>query len=511
MKNNFFKNITKNNLNNNLEHVLSKKSFSEETKNILLSMFYKIENGYNDYKTVKRDTYEKKVYIQKLIDIIDKDCEKIEFLKQNDKSKEVVNKENKEIICYPIETQILYLLAKIQKKNVIVKYIDYYLEKAFSFVLNTGNNINIVEPLRDFNGFSWNVVSRDIEDINCNIIYQNMIFLMGNEFLDKWANNYNSLVDYFDIFQSEIEQKYGKKIKDGIVNTIMRLSIIINSIHDKEFEKELLEKKEQIKSVFEKMENTEEYLINITKLKRQKEKELKQLDQIINNKDLLAQEYTNRNNKLPLENKIFSIRVLKNALEEERINIVKEIENYSELMKPKEFLSKRENISKQMEILKVADKNTEEKIHKLVIELQKYVIKCLYKNVQNANNKQDIIELIYKYRYYCYIPISTKKNINEEEKLKKYLEKLGMEIIKKAIELKAIHQITEDTNLNYKITRKILLSKIISLEDINIKITENKESAILKIYDEEIEDAEMTVKKEKIKVKVNKKIKFVSL
>ena len=511
MKNNFFKNITKNNLNNNLEHVLSKKSFSEETKNILLSMFYKIENGYNDYKTVKRDTYEKKVYIQKLIDIIDKDCEKIEFLKQNDKSKEVVNKENKEIICYPIETQILYLLAKIQKKNVIVKYIDYYLEKAFSFVLNTGNNINIVEPLRDFNGFSWNVVSRDIEDINCNIIYQNMIFLMGNEFLDKWANNYNSLVDYFDIFQSEIEQKYGKKLKDGIVNTIMRLSIIINSIHDKEFEKELLEKKEQIKSVFEKMENTEEYLINITKLKRQKEKELKQLDQIINNKDLLAQEYTNRNDKLPLENKIFSIRVLKNALEEERINIIKEIENFSEVMKPKEFLSKRENISKQMEILKVADKNTEEKIHKLVIELQKYVIKCLYKNVQNANNKQDIIELIYKYRYYCYIPISTKKNINEEEKLKKYLEKLGMEIIKKAIELKAIHQITEDTNLNYKITRKILLSKIISLEDINIKITENKESAILKIYDEEIEDAEMTVKKEKIKVKVNKKIKFVSL
>lgn len=511
MKNNFFKNITKNNLNNNLEHVLSKKSFSEETKNILLSMFYKIENGYNDYKTVKRDTYEKKVYIQKLIDIIDKDCEKIEFLKQNDKSKEVVNKENKEIICYPIETQILYLLAKIQKKNVIVKYIDYYLEKAFSFVLNTGNNINIVEPLRDFNGFSWNVVSKDIEDINCNIIYQDMIFLMGNEFLDKWVNSYNSLVDYFDIFQSKIEKKYGKKLKDGIVNTIMKLSIIINFVYDKEFEEELSEKKEQIKTLFESMENTEEYLINITRLKRQKEKELKQLDQIINNKDLLAQEYSNRNDKLPLENKIFSIRVLKNTLEEERKDILKEIKDLTELMNPKAFLSKRENISKQMEILKVVDKNTKGKIYNLILELQKYIIKCLYKNVQNVNNKQDIIELIYKYRYYCYIPISTKKNINEEEKLRKYLEKLGMEIIKKAIEIKAIPQITEEEDLNYKITRKILLSKIISLEDINIKITENKESAILKVYDEEIEDAKMTVKKEGIKVKVNKKIKFVSL
>ena len=33
----------------------------------------------------------------------------------------------------------------------------------------------------------------------------------------------------------------------------------------------------------------------------------------------------------------------------------------------------------------------------------------------------------------------------------------------------------------------------------------------IKVYDEEIEDAKMTVKKEGIKVKVNKKIKFVSL
>ena len=511
MKEGFFKNITKNNLNNSLEHVLSKKNFSEETKNILLSMFYKIENGYNDYKTVKRDTYEKKVYIQKLIDIIDKDCDKIEFLKENDKSKEVVNKEKKEIICYPIETQILYLLAKIQKKNVIIKYIDYYFEKAFSFVLNTGNNINIVEPLRDFNGFSWNVVSKDIEDINCNVIYQNMIFLMGNEFLDKWVNSYNSLVDYFDIFQSEIEKKYGKKLKDSIVSTIMRLSIIIYSIYDKEFEKELSNKKVQIKTLFDDMENTEEYLTNITKLKIQKEKEIKRIDEIINNKDLLAQEYSNRNDKLPLEKKIFSIRVLKSTLEEERKNILQEIKDLSEQMSPKAFLNKRENINKQMEILKVVDKNQKEAVYNLIIELQKYIIKCFYKNVQKANTKQEILEFIYKYRYYCNIPISAKNNINEEEELKKYLEKLGIEIVKKAIEIKVIPQITEDVELNYKITRKILLSKIISLEDINIKITQNKENAILKVYDEEIEDAEMTVKKEELKAKVNKKIKFVNL
>ena len=65
LKDNLFKSITKKNLNNNLEAVLSSKEFSEETKNVLLNIFYKIENGYNDYKTVKRNTYEKKEYIKK--------------------------------------------------------------------------------------------------------------------------------------------------------------------------------------------------------------------------------------------------------------------------------------------------------------------------------------------------------------------------------------------------------------------------------------------------------------
>ena len=62
-KNNFFTKIAKKDYNNRLEEILSQKNFSEEAKNTLLSMFYKIENGYKDYKTVKRDTFEKGEYI----------------------------------------------------------------------------------------------------------------------------------------------------------------------------------------------------------------------------------------------------------------------------------------------------------------------------------------------------------------------------------------------------------------------------------------------------------------
>ena len=45
--------------NNLLEQVLEKKDFSSTGKNLILSVLYKMETNYNDYKTVKRDITEK--------------------------------------------------------------------------------------------------------------------------------------------------------------------------------------------------------------------------------------------------------------------------------------------------------------------------------------------------------------------------------------------------------------------------------------------------------------------
>ena len=63
MKDKLLDKIAKNNYNNKLEEVLLKKNFSPDVKNTLLSMFYKIESGYNDYFTVKRDVFDKKEYM----------------------------------------------------------------------------------------------------------------------------------------------------------------------------------------------------------------------------------------------------------------------------------------------------------------------------------------------------------------------------------------------------------------------------------------------------------------
>ena len=49
------------NYNNRLEQILEKKAFSGDIKNLLLSMFYKIEVSYKDYEKVKCSDKEQNV------------------------------------------------------------------------------------------------------------------------------------------------------------------------------------------------------------------------------------------------------------------------------------------------------------------------------------------------------------------------------------------------------------------------------------------------------------------
>ncbi len=507
-KSNFLTKFVKKDYNNKLEEVLSQKDFSEEVKNTLLSMFYKIENGYKDYKNVKRETFEKKEYIEKLINIVDKDCKKITFLPINSNEKEVVDSENQEIKCLPIENRILYSLAKIQKRNIVVKYVDESLAKAFSFMLNTGNNINIVEPLRDFNGFSWNIIINDIEDLNYNLIYQNIIFLGENKFVDKWVNNYEPLIDYFELFQNKIEKKYGTKNKDEIMKKLIRISLKLKMLYDREFEIEVINKQKEFFNEVIKLKNKESYLAELSKEKRQKENKIKTLDQIMNDKNLLIEEYNKRNKKLSLENKIFSIRVLKNNLQKEREEVLKEIKNCNEIMNPKNFIEIKKMTERKFEYFDDIE-NLELKDE--VIELQNEIIKCMYFELQNIKEKNEMIEFIYKYRYYNLLPIENRKNIYEIDKLKMSLNKLTRAMIDKSIEMKVISKLTENQEENYSITGKLLLLKIIELKNINLKLIEEEKKNYLIIYDEEIEDTRIeleNITKKKLKIGNKKKTKL---
>ena len=67
--------------NNELEKILENKFFSYDVKNLLLSMLYKIENAYTDYKTAKVEVPSKNEYIENILRIIKEKCLKIFLVK----------------------------------------------------------------------------------------------------------------------------------------------------------------------------------------------------------------------------------------------------------------------------------------------------------------------------------------------------------------------------------------------------------------------------------------------
>ena len=119
----FLDKIVKKDYNNELEKVLERKYFNENTKSMLLSILYKIETAYKDYEKVKPGVEDKENFIQSIIDSIKNNCEDIKVIRLNSKESKIlgnktflVQKDKKNIICYPIERKLLYCISKISKK-----------------------------------------------------------------------------------------------------------------------------------------------------------------------------------------------------------------------------------------------------------------------------------------------------------------------------------------------------------------------------------------------------------
>ena len=86
---------------NDLELILENKKFDEEAKSLLLSIFYKIDNFYKDYQSVKDNVENKNKFIEEYITIIRDYCSEIKILSpqlcENNNMKYIVDKDNGKI------------------------------------------------------------------------------------------------------------------------------------------------------------------------------------------------------------------------------------------------------------------------------------------------------------------------------------------------------------------------------------------------------------------------------
>lgn len=504
-----------------MEHILEKKLFDETAKGLLLEILYKTETAYKDYEMVKKEVESKEDYIEKILKTVKNDCERIKIIKPSIKQDETlkqrtfyVDKSKKEILCLAIARKLLYSISKISKNEKIVKDKYHILSKTLSDLINVGNNINTVEPLRDFNGWSWTTVSREIESIEYNLIYQNLVILLGNKFLETWVNDKEQIIDYVEVMEELLQNQYGEQLENELMQSLKKLSVLIGMRINKDLKDRIQRDRVETKRQLLKFDNKSKYIEELTVEKNRLKRKVKLIDETINDKRLLESEYVSRNAELPLEKKIFSMRVLKEIMAKEREEIINKLEEVNNLLKPKNFIAKKEELEEKLVYLNYADLPTDnESIKNELIEFQKIFLRCYKIKIEKAESKKEIIDLIYLYRYYNLVPFDIGEKVCNIGKIEKELDNVGKQLVRKAIDNKVIAEIALDEELNYKIMKKVFQIRTICLEELYIKITKEKDIFFVQIFDEKaFEEKSQLNAEDKLSKKFfkhfNKKIKL---
>lgn len=542
MAKDIFSKIMKN-YNNDLEIILEEKDFESNVKNLLLSMMYKIENSYDDYKKVKVNVCNKKKFVEEILDTIKNNCNEVEIVKPiSDEGQKlyeanincIIDKEENKIKTFQNEKSILDAILKIRQQDIELLPKYDLIQKPIKELLTIGNNMNGLEIITDFNGWSWDI-SRDRKSIIYNKIYNILIILIGNNIIDTWVNNrqvedeeipsnvilsskYN---EKFGITKQEIQEQkqdniekivkrfedlYGEKLTKEFFKKLIQLAILECSKSDKEYKQKIQGEIDKLEEEFLKMSNNKLYLEELSKQKKEITNQIKKIDDILSDDNILKEEYENRNKELANKDKIFSVSHLRLMLEKQRDRSLEEIKNINIKMKPTEFIKIKENLQQKLNFYKEIkiDNTKNENFIALLAKFEVIFLQCFLKKIDISENKKQIENLIYEFRYYnLMLPII--------EDIKEQKEEIAKKIIKKACEQKVLITISENEELNYKILKEVLETKIIDIDTIVFTLKYSKGILTLNIYDDNTHDEtkqiEITEKTE-LNVKLNKNIKI---
>ena len=522
--------------NNILEKILEKKDFSEDVKNLLLSMLYKIESSYEDYEKVKINVENKDEYMKDLLNTIN-DCNEIIFIKPNSEEDKklikinknyIIDKELSKIILYQNEEIMLKALQEFHYRPIQIKEKYLLIEEAIKELFKEGFVESKSEVIRDFNGWSWDINEKQIENKAYNLLYKNMQIIFGNEFIDNilYSDDEEKNIPSNEILRSKYEEKsYAEELKIDYIDKMSKFiekygedlskkviekfkKAVLNIIYNNNLEeKNKIQKvKDENNALYERMQNKKEFLEEQTNKKRNIILKIKKIDSIIINEKTLKEEYRKYNEKLSMEEKIFSPSMYANKLINQRRDLLNEMQELNKIMKPMEFVRLKENLKRKNEFFYSLDS----KENAIIIDFEKVFLNLFNEQIKEKEVKKEILDLIYNLRYYELIPYDNKK-IYEIGNLKESLQNVEKNLIKKACDKKILTRFSGDENLNYEILKNIFVSKIIDLEAIVINLKYNKDILSVELYDGDIIENSINIKikaKTELSVRLKKKIKL---
>lgn len=497
-----FKKIIKKDKNEELERILDGKQIDEQARNLLQGILYKIEVSYKDYQKVKAIEQTEEQYVDELIMNIKKNCNKIQVVKVSQKLEdEELDKQLKErkfifkedgIISYPIEEKLLYAIEKKSNNKKILnsKYEEATI--AVSDFINVGKNIDRLEVLRDFNGWSWTTIKKEIESIDANLIYQCLQILFGKEFMDNWIQDKDGIIDYFEAMTNE-GKKYGKQTIERVKELLIKIAMINGVKENKEFSDQISKKLKEVKKELKVYEDTETNIERLSENRRKAMKQLKDIEKILRQESRLMVEYEKRNN-------VFDIKVLKKEFSDKRSKLLNEISEYNYLLNPMNYMKEKKKLEDEKARLDIK-RTTKKQKEELIAEFIEIFLKCFNIKIKESIEQEEIVKLIYQFRYFMCLPYDLESNVKDIKKFEEDIEKTEKLLAQKAIDNKVINKIP------FEVMQHILETRIIVLEELYYKVEQEEEKYYVQIFDENITEEKFEIKSIE-KIKLNKKIKI---
>lgn len=502
--------LIKNDRNEKLETVLEQKHIEEQVKNLLQGILYKIEVSYKDYQKAKVTSRTEKQYVNEIISDIQRKCQEIKTVKfQNDivdpeiKHKLEKNKyyiDDKLVLAYPIEEKLLYAVEKKSNSDKIVNDKYEMLTMPLSNIINTGKSLDRVEVLRDFNGWSWTTIKKEIENIKANLVYQTLRILEGEDFVESWTKDKDGIIDYVQMLKENIKNEYGEEISNSIEECLTKISIMNGIEISAEYRKDIENKLKESEEKLQKFKDTNKFINEITQNKKVATDEIAKIEKILSQEKRIKEEYEKRNSTASLDKKIFSIRVLKQQLKEQKMQYLNEIEESNYLLIPENFLKEKNKAQKQKELFEILNYTEEEK-EKVLIEFEKIFLECFKKKIDKVK-PEELDKIIYIYRYYLLLPFNIQENIKDVNELQDNIIEVEKKIVKLAKEKKVI-----SNEVPFEVMTHVFQTRIIKLEELYYKIITENDKNYVQIFDENITEDKFEISNIE-KKKINKKIRI---
>ena len=176
-------------------------------------------------------------------------------------------------------------------------------------------------------------------------------------------------------------------------------------------------------------------------------------------------------------------------VEKRKEKVVNEISNLTASMNPINYMNKKRELEKFIEI---NSKDTEEK-EEIIIKLQEEFIKTLKDNCFETENIQSLKNLIFKIRYYKFLYVFKDKQIKDIEQLNENIDIVLKQVIQKLVLAESIRRISKDDKLNQEIINNILDTKVIDLLSLKFEIDVKENCLKIKTYEKEVFEKEFEI------------------